>query len=414
MNKITGESHDDDQPDDDEPCSGDPDVRATALNHQTCVDTFRNIFRGHACMFNTNIKTAVCLLLGMLCTWPLNAAAQNDKYAAPVSYTLARQHTLRPTVKLPGTVESRHRSIIGSETEGIVVELQVREGDSVSKGASLAQLRTDVLEQRLSAAHAQLDATKANRELTSRSLERARQLFDTNSMSEQQVDELAYELLGWQAEERRLAAEIAEIELSINYSHIRAPFAGIIVARHTDIGEWREAGDPIVELISNDDLEIDVAVPEVYFDNLNPNENAEIEFPSVSKQRFSLEITAVVPLADSEARTFTVKLRLPDDEQWPRIAVGTLADVWLSMGDANPATIVPKDAIVPRQDERVVVLLDDDNQTRIVTVSTGDAINSWIEVRGEIDAGDRVVVRGNERLEPGQTVDAVALEYELP
>jgi len=69
---------------------------------------------------------------------------------------------------------SRHRSIIGSETEGIVVALHVREGESVAKGASIAELRTDALEQRLNAAQSQLDATRASRELASRSLDRAR------------------------------------------------------------------------------------------------------------------------------------------------------------------------------------------------------------------------------------------------
>ena len=359
-------------------------------------------------------RTAATLPLMLVFAWPLMGAAQIDGYAAPVSYTVVRQHTLRPTVRLPGTVQSRHRSIIGSETEGIVVALHVREGESVTKGASLAQLRTDVLEQRLNAARSQLEASIANRELTSRSLERARQLFDTKSMSEQQVDELAYELLGWQAEERRLEAEIAQIELAIDHSHIRAPFNGIIVDRLTDIGEWREIGDPIVELISVTDLEVDVAVPVVYFDDLNANENAEVSFPSMSDQRLVLEITAVVPVADSEARAFTVKLRLPNDSQTPRVAVGMLADVWLSVGQPSDATIVPKDAIVQRQEERLVVLLNDDNQTRIRTVRTGNSIGAWIEVQGDIEAGDRVIVRGNERLGPEQTVDANPLDYQLP
>ena len=365
-------------------------------------------------MRHSRFKTAISLLLSLVCGWPLVGATQIDDYAKPVSYTIARQHTLRPTVKLPGTIKSRHRSTIGSETEGIVVALHVREGDSVARGASLAQLRTDVLEQRLNAARSQLDATKANRELTSRSLERARQLFDTHAMSEQQVDELVYELLGWQAEERRLAAVIAQIELSIDHSHIRAPFDGIIVARHTDVGEWRETGDPIVELISVRDLEVDVAVPIVYFDDLNANENAEVSLPSVSDQRFVLGITAVVPVADSEARTFSVKLRFPDDPERPRVAVGMLADVWLSVGKASAATIVPKDAIVQRQEERLVVLFNDDNLTRIEAVLTGNSIGAWIEVRGDVVPGDRVIVRGNERLEPEQTVKATLLDYQVP
>lgn len=360
------------------------------------------------------LSMALPLLLSGLLNWPLLVAAEFEEYTAPVNYTEARQHTLRPTIKLPGTIQSRHRSIIGSETEGIVVALHVREGESVAKGASIAELRTDALQQRLNAAQSQLDAIRASRELASRSLDRARPLFEKKSLSEQQVDELESELLSLQADEQRLEAEIAGIRLSIEHSHIRAPFDGLIVKRLTDIGEWRDAGDPVVELISISDLEIDVAVPIGYFDNLNASEAASVSFPSVSEQRYELAVTAVVPVADSDARSFTVKLRLHNDPPQAQLAVGMLADVWLSIGDTSSTIIVPKDAIVRRLQERFLVVLSDDNLTRIVVVQTGHSIGDWIEVFDAVAAGDRVVVRGNERLEAGQRVDPTALDYSLP
>ena len=359
-------------------------------------------------------RVAFCAPLVVSLCWHWGAVAQEDDYAVPARYTVVREHLLAPTVKLPGTVRSRHHSLLGSETEGIVVKLHVREGQRVAEGESIAQLRTDILRERLRAARSQLDATVANRELTRRSLGRAQKLFDDNSMSEQQVDELAYELQGWQAEERRLEAEIAQIALSIDHSHIRAPFDGVIVARHTDLGEWREAGDPIVELVSVSELEVDVAVPEIYFDELNAEGNAEVAFPSVSDNRLVYAIGAVVPLADAEARAFSVRIPLPDDPQRPALAVGFLADVWLSVGRSTSVTIVPKDAIVRRQQEQMVVLIDSQNQTRISPVLTGASIGEWVEIQGEVAVGDRVIVRGNERLEAAQTVNATLLEYGLP
>ena len=359
-------------------------------------------------------RASVCASILLSVGWHGAALAQDDAYAVPARYTVAREHLLAPTVKLPGTVRSRHHSLIGSETEGIVVKLHVREGQRVAQGESIAQLRTDILRESLRAARSQLDATVANRELTRRSLDRAQKLFDDKSMSEQQVDELAYELQGWKAEERRLEAEIAQIGLSIDHSHIRAPFDGVIVARHTDLGEWREAGDPIVELVSISELEVDVSVPEIYFDELNAEGKAEVAFPSVSDQRFVYGIGAIVPLADAEARAFSVRIPLPDEPDRPSLAVGFLADVWLSVGQPTAVTIVPKDAIVRRQQEQLVVLMDSENQTHFSSVLTGASIGEWIEVRGDVAAGDRVIVRGNERLEAAQTVNATLLEYGLP
>jgi len=358
-------------------------------------------------------KALLLLLLGPL-SWSSLGIAQDEMYMAPVSYTEARQHTMRPSIKLPGTIQSRHRSIIGSETEGTVVALYVREGESVSQGASIAQLRTDSLQQLLNAARSELDAAKAARELANRSLDRARPLFDNESLSAQQVDELESELLRWQADEQRLEAEIARIKLMIEYSHIRAPFDGVIVARLTDIGEWRDTGDPVVELISITDLEIDVAVPVVYFDDIDASKPAGVSFPSISEKRFEMAVTAMVPVANSDARTFIVKLRLANNPQQPQFAVGMLADVWLSIGQSSSAIIVPKDAIVRRRQERLLVVLSEDNLTRIVVVQTGNSIGDWIEVQSGVSAGDRVVVRGNERLGPETLVDPKVLDYPLP
>lgn len=361
-----------------------------------------------------SLLKALPVLLPGLVGWACQGIAQDEVYMAPVSYTEARQHTMRPSIKLPGTIQSRLRSIIGSETEGIVVALYVREGESVSQGASIAQLRTDSLQQLLKAARSELDAAKAARELANRSLDRARPLFDKESLSAQQVDELESELLRWQADEQRLEAEIARIKLMIEHSHIRAPFDGVIVARLTDIGEWRDAGDPVVELISITDLEIDVAVPIVYFDNIDAGEPAGVSFPSISEKRFEMAVTAMVPVANSEARTFIVKLRLTNDPQRPRVAVGMLANVWLSIGRSSSAIIVPKDAIVRRQQEQLLVVLNEDNLTRFVVVQTGNSIGDWIEIHNGVSAGDRVVVRGNERLEPETLVDPKVLDYPLP
>jgi multidrug efflux pump subunit AcrA (membrane-fusion protein) len=92
-----------------------------------------------------------------------------------------------------------------------------------------------------------------------------------------------------------------------------------------------------------------------------------------------------------------------------------LADVWLSLGgQASTTIIVPKDAIVQRQQERLVVVLNSDNRVRIEAVQTGESIGIWIAVEGNVAPGERVIVRGNERLEAGQNVDATPLEYPLP
>jgi RND family efflux transporter MFP subunit len=356
-------------------------------------------------------KLTLQILLTLTLCNPLAASAQEPVVA---EFSLARQHALHPTVKLSGTVKARHRAVIGSESEGIVIALHVREGDAVKKGDSLAQFRTDILEQRHMAAGSALDAVLARQELTRRKLKRARELFSNQSMSQQQLDELDFELLELQAEEQRLKAQIAQTALYIDHSHVRAPFDGVIIARHTDIGEWREAGAPIVELISVADLEVEVSVPEIYFDDLQGVESAEVAFTALSTKRYSLELAALVPAAASGSRNMSARLDIPATLLELAIADGMSVEVWLAIGQSNTATIVPKDAIVQRQEERLVLVLDEDDQVRMVAVVPGKSSGTWIQVRGEVREGDRVIVRGNERLWAGQKVIATQLNYPEP
>ena len=91
-----------------------------------------------------------------------------------------------------------------------------------------------------------------------------------------------------------------------------------------------------------------------------------------------------------------------------------LAQVTFLAGEAYKATIVPKDAVVTQGPRRVVYLLNGDNTVNPVTIQTGEGAGDWIAVEGSIQPGSKVITRGNERLRPGQPVQAEALSYELP
>ena len=91
-----------------------------------------------------------------------------------------------------------------------------------------------------------------------------------------------------------------------------------------------------------------------------------------------------------------------------------LARVALAAGDSYRALVVPKDAVVVRGQERMVYRLEDDDTVELVLVETGAGVGSWVEIRGGLTAGARVVTRGNERLRPGQAVVGEAGEHALP
>jgi RND family efflux transporter MFP subunit len=298
-----------------------------------------------------------------------------------------------------------------------VVECPVRPGDRVRKGDVLVRLNGRSLELALRAAQAQLGEAEARRKLAERHYERARELASSGVFSKQQLDDTLYELRAWQGRIDQLQAEIERIRYDLDRSAILAPFDGVVAAKHTEVGEWLSAGSPVVELVSLEELEAVVHVPERYYRMLRPGAPARLTLEALPGSVVRGRVSAIIPRADPQARTFQVKVRIPADAG--RVAAGMLAEVEIEgvSGDgseARLATIVPKDAVVRDGDKTLVYVLDGDGLAKAVPVVTGAGVGSWTVVDGAVKPGHKVVTRGNERLQSGQRVTGEPVAYPLP
>ena len=339
-------------------------------------------------------------------------AAQPGMGPSPVRYTEAREHLLRRTVRLPGTVESVSMSLVASEVEGLVMELPAREGMRVEKGAILARLRSTNLELRLRATESELREAEAREQLAERELERARDLFKDELFSQQQLDSAEFEYNARVGKVGQLQADMARLKDDFERSTIRAPFDGVVVVEHTEVGQWIEVGGPVVELHALSRLEVVVEVPERHFGDIRLGTTAAVFVESIDGLDVEGRVTAIIPRAIPQARTFPVKVRIPNPNR--RIGIGMLTQVALPIGEEYLATIVPKDAVILQGGQRLVYVIGDDNTASVLLVKAGAGAGEWIAVDGPLEPGARVITRGNERLRPGQPVIGEPLEYVLP
>ncbi len=347
----------------------------------------------------------------------LTPVAAAQPRSSPVGYTEARRYRVQERLRLPGSVESALISRVASEIAGRVIECAVRPGDRVERGQVLVRLNGRSLELALGAAEAQLREAEARRKLAERSYERARELSASGVFSKQQLDDTLYELRAWQGRVDSLQAEIERIRYDLERSTIRAPFDGVVTAKSTEVGEWLNAGSPVVELVSLEELEAVVHVPERYYRMLRPGAAARVTLDALPGTVFRGRVSAVIPRADPQARTFHAKIRLPADAG--RVAAGMLAEVELEGisgdgGAAREATVVPKDAVVREGEQTVVYVLDGDGLAKAVPVVPGPGIGVWTVVNGALAPGQKVITRGNERLRPGQRVAGEPVAYPLP
>lgn len=323
---------------------------------------------------------------------------------APVVVTKVIERAVRQPVTLIGTVEPSRRSTVASEVPGLVRRLIAQEGDYVKKGRVMAEFQTELLRIRLREAVAMQTEAEARFELASKDFARFTELKDKGVASLRQVQDTEAELKAWEAKIAQAAAGVDRLEYDIRKSAIRAPFSGYITREYTEVGQWVEEGGPIVEIQDLDPVEIVVDMPERYITMLTGDDAVLARLDALPGSTLEGTVGSIVPEADRASRNFAVKVVVKNTDMM--LKTGMLARVDFSLGRENTVMLVPKDAIVDDGGMKMVFVVND-GIVAPVPVSVGLAFGDMVRITGEITPGMDVVIRGNERLRPGQKVGIV-------
>lgn len=310
---------------------------------------------------------------------------------------------------LVGSAEPRYRAEVAAEVDGLVQELPVRRGDRVAKGAVLVRLRTFRLELQIEEERAALGELRARIAKAETDLNRARDLFAQRFISEQELQSRQTDRDALNQAELRQQARLRSLEDRLGRMMVRAPFNGEVVRTATEIGQWLAAGDQVLELADLSLIQVMVPVPEQLLFRLGLETPAEVRFDALPGTPFSGRVTAIVPQADPASRTFPVQVSVANPEG--AILAGMLARVSFNHQLSGAQLLVPKDAYVVRPDGSGYVVRVSDGAAHLVSVKVLAAVGQRFAVQpleGQLASGDRIVIRGNERLRPGQPVREAA------
>ncbi len=332
------------------------------------------------------------------------SAQQPAPPKSPVLVSPVMEQKINQSVSFIGSVEPRMKSLVAGEVRGLVENLSVREGDAVKKGQVLARIHVSSLKTQLKAAKAALMEVQANHEQVKRDMARSAQLFKEELIPLKQLEEEMSRDKALSERLLQLSAEIERLEDLISKSRILAPFDGVITKEHTEVGQWLQEGSPVVEMIDLKHLRIRVDVPERYIGKLKIGGTVPIRFDAMPSFRVSGKISAIIPEADNAARTFPVDVEVKNRDM--TIKSGMTAQVSFSVGDPYTAQLIPKDALVIRGERNFVYIVNGD-AVREEEVKLGNSVKGMVEIKGNVKTGERVVIRGNERLRPGQQVEII-------
>ena len=338
---------------------------------------------------------------GLSCVLAATGPLSAQPPAAPVVVATVLERTVAGSQAFTGSVMPRRNATIGSAVFGRVVEMTVEEGDAVKAGEPLVKLLTETISLELEAARAELElrqqeleelkngarpeelrqseaalvAAEARRDYFDARQKRVQSLFSNGrATSAEERDEAesagigaaqayqealaTYELTKAGPRRERIAQAQARVDIQhaivkrledqIRKHTIVSRFNGYVTAKHTEIGQWVNRGDEVMDVVELDVVDVLVYVVEDYIPHVPLGREVTVEVPAMNGRTFPGRVAAVIPQADLRARTFPVKVRVdnPMGDNGPVLKSGMLARVMLPTGPLTASMLVPKDAVV--------------------------------------------------------------------
>ena len=324
------------------------------------------------------------------------SAGAADPPPVPVVVTTARSENFGASISATGTVVSRNDARISSEVGGTLAWI-AEPGTVVRRGDAIARLDTARLSLELRDNQAALKRLDAQLSLLATQRARLESLAGQSMVSQTQLDEAqSREQMAQQdVEQARVARDRAKLDL--DRANVRAPFAGIVAERMQQSGEYVASGAPLLRLVNDRELEVVARAPLVSADSVVAG--AKVRLVD-GDRRASGTVRAVIPVGDERSRMVELRIALADGS----LRVGAPVRVEIAPQNVKLVVTVPRDAVILRQGASYVMRVRADNTAERVAVNLGPGRDNQVQIDGTLRAGDRVIIRGGERLEPGQAV----------
>lgn len=333
----------------------------------------------------------------------LTAKAQE---MVPVSVVLPQERGLAEQLTLSGSLTALHNANLSTRTAGLVAELLVDVGATVVAGQPLLRLDATLAQHELAQQRAAVYAAEVLQ------TERLRLVTEAERLTEQQLfpqTELALRraaLAEAQAGLQQAQASLMQQQEILARHTLTAPFNGVIAERNTDVGEWLALGSPVMQLVSLKPLLLDIRVPQEYYAALSYLQQIEVTADVLPQAKFSARLLATVPVGDSNARSFLVRLEVADEQHTLLPGTSATATLFFERDDAN-VLVVPPDALLRHPDGNFSVFVLRDNLAYRQNVTVGRSSEQGVEILAGLTKSLPVVVRGNETLRDGQAVRIV-------
>ena len=316
---------------------------------------------------------------------PPSGAEQAAAAASLASHVVEASRVPRETA-FDGAVEAINQSTVSAQTTGRVVELPFDVGDYVEKDAVIVRFTTTEQRARTGGAEAALAEARARLAEAQLAFDRTRDIYEKKLVAKAQLDKAAADLDAARARAAAAQAALTEARESLGYTVIRAPYAGIVVARHVQLGETVAPGRQLMTGLSLEHLRAVVEIPQQHIGPLRKHRKARVILPD-GKSIAAAELR-IPPSADPSTHTFRVLVTLPPGEHG--VFPGTLVKVAFVSGEEE-RVLIPPESIVRRGEVTGVYVVGAGGRIGLRYLRLGTAAaDGGVPVLAGLAAGERI------------------------
>lgn len=354
-----------------------------------------------------NIFCSALIVVGMC--FVLNACNKKEQpktadRSIKVKVQSAESRAVQPFIKAVGTLNPYEEVMVSSEVDGILKEIHVDEGSAVSRGMLLALIDSSdyALEvKRSRAAMRQGEATLANMKLE---YKRKESLYREQLVTQQQFEDVSTRLSLAEAEIERLKAAVALSEEKLNRTRIKSPTSGVIKERKVSRGDYIRNGTHLCTIVHSNPIKLNFSVIEKESARIKTGEDVSFQVDAFPGKVFNGRVTAILPCLDEATRSLKIEAQADNREGF--LKPGFFAHVTLVTGASRNSVLVPITALL-YEAEKTKIFVVQGSTARERVVSVGSKYGETVEILKGLQAGEQVVVVGQQNLSGNSKVSII-------
>ncbi|MFU8813495.1 MAG: efflux RND transporter periplasmic adaptor subunit [Balneolaceae bacterium] len=346
-------------------------------------------------------------LLTLLLAIALFSGCGSDQATLPdgdpieVELRTAEASVSQSEMVFPAKVESNNQARLSTIVMGTVTEVPVTVGDRVNKGDLLVRIKDDQIRAQKSQIEANMVQAKANLENTEKNYNRIKNLYAEESATSKELDDIStmYEIA--KANMEALEARMNEVNEMLEYTVIRAPFAGIVSGKFVSEGDMASPGHPLVSVADPGSVKITATVSENQISSLEEGSTVTVSVSSAGVSNVPARLTAISEAGDPMSRQFSIEAVVEDSDVVNKLKVGMFAQIGANVDQTQRLTI-PADAVVERGQLTGIYTISDSNRAVLRWIRIGDRSGDRVEVLSGLAAGEQFVSAPGQSIRQGQ------------